>query len=145
MTQSHDASIDDMNLGGNDQTFIDPLHHLDSMQDFIKRLDWNFEQHMKSLGQFHHLLELKGKIDQDYAKSLDMLSLRFSDLSKIAVNDRIKDLVLALGRNFKNVATNLETMSFDLLSEAGKGFDKCKEETTNQLSQIKQFLKGTYY
>lgn len=143
MEENHDASMDELNTEGNDINFQDPLNNLDSVQEFIKRLDWNFEQHMKSLGQFHYLLEMKGKIDQEYAKSLNMLSLHFSELAKIAVNDRIKDLVLALGRNFKNVSTNLETMSFDLLSEAGKGFDKCKEETTNQLTQIKQFLKGT--
>lgn len=60
----------------------------------------------------------------------------------MAANERIKDLVSALGRNFKNFASNLETMSYDLLTEANKGFDKCKEETIGELQGVKHYLKG---
>lgn len=123
---------------------IDPLDGLESMDGFIKGLDTNFEQHLRCLGQFRHLLEAKGKIDQKYAHSLKTLSLHFVDLSRMAVNDRIRDLVLALARNFKNMATNLESMSFDLLSESRSGFDQCKADTSKQLAMVKEYLKDSY-
>lgn len=137
-----DVMANEVYLQGNDITLLDPLHLLDNVGDFIKKLDFNFEQHMKSLGMFHDLLVVKAKIDQEYAKSLSLLSVQFGELAKIAVNDRIKDLVLALGRNFKNFSNNIESMSYDLMTDAGKGFDKCKEDTTSQLTNIKHFLKG---
>lgn len=120
----------------------DPLNNLDNLSDFIKKMDKNFEVHLKCLEKFHILLESKAKIDQQYSQSLHSISSQFSELSKSTVNDRIKDLVLALGRNFKNFANNIEIMSYDLLTEANKGFDKCKEETAVEFNSIKNFLKG---
>ena len=142
----HDSTYqihsDSVYLEGNDVNILDPLNELDYLGDFIKRLDSNFEQHMKCLGVFHKLLESKATLDQQYAHNLNVLSSQFSDLARIGVNNRIKDIVLALGRNFKNFSNNLESMSYDLLTEASKGFDKCKEETTRELSNIKNFVKG---
>jgi hypothetical protein len=120
----------------------DPLSDLDNLTDFIKRLDRNFESHLKCLERFHILLEAKAKTDQSYSQELHRIANQFSELSKNAVNDRIKDLVLALGRNFKNFANNIEIMSYDLMTEANRGFDKCKEETASEFGSIKLFLKG---
>lgn len=146
MDSDHEMTVEDNNSDERSSLDLaDPLSNLENVQEFIDRLDHNFEQHIKSLGQFHQLLELKAKIDQKYARSLNLISLQFIELSKIAVNPRIKDLVLALGRNFKNVSTNIESMSYDLLTEAGIGFDKCKDDTSTRLNEIKNFLKGTLY
>lgn len=120
----------------------DPLQGLENVSDFIKKLDVNFESHMRCLEKFHNLLDQKAKLDQAYSKELHMISSQFSDLSRHAVNDRIKDLVLALGRNFKNFANNIEIMSYDLLTEGNRGFDQCKDDTQKELTNIKLFLKG---
>lgn len=137
-----EMSTDSVYYEGNDVNILDPLNNLENLEEFLKRLDHNFEQHMRCLGVFHKLLESKAVMDQQYAQNLKILSAQFTDLAKIAVNSRIQDLVLALGRNFKTFSSNIETMSYDLMSEASKGFDKCKEETANQLLNIKFFLKG---
>ena len=138
-----DLYSDSIHVQGNDINILDPLNQLDTLGDFMKKLDLDFEQHMRCLGVFHKLLENKAALDQQYAQNLNILSAQYSDLAKGAANDRIKDIVLALGRNYKNFASNLESMSYDLMTEASRGFDKCKEETTLELSNIKMFIKGT--
>lgn len=120
----------------------DPLHSLDNVDNFIKKLDNAFEIHIRCMERFHQLLEIKGQLDQQYAVALHDLSNKFTILAKSTVNDRIKDIVLALGRNFKNFASNIEMMSYDLLTEANKGFDKSKDETAKELGTIKSFIKG---
>lgn len=68
---------------------------------------------------------------------MKILSTQFNELAKSAANDRIKYIVAAIGRNFKNFSSNLEIMSYDLLTEAKNGFDSCKEETARELHGVK--------
>lgn len=120
----------------------DPLEDLENLEQFMKRIDSGFESHYVTMSSFHSLLQEKARLDQQYSHSLQRIALGFESLAKHSISDRIKGVVQSLARNFKNFANNVEAMAYDLLTEVGSGFGKCKHESAQQLQQIKQFLSG---
>lgn len=120
----------------------DPLEELENLEHFVKRIDSGFESHYVTMSSFHSLLQEKARLDQQYSHSLQRIAGGFESLAKHSISERIKGVVQSLARNFKNFANNVEAMAYDLLTEVGSGFGKCKHESAQQLQQIKHFLSG---
>src|SRR3990167_3157319 len=111
----------------------DPLDDLENLEHFVKRIDNGFESHYVTISSFHSLLQEKARLDQQYSHSLQRIAAGFESLAKNSISDRIRGIVQSLARNFKNFSSNFEAMAYDLLTEVGSGFGKCKNESAYQL------------
>ena len=118
---------------------IDPLSQNNKfLEETLTGFEKKFSIHQDILTAMGALLMKKSMFDKQYSEAHQFLSDEFDKLADHAQDEEVKHIITALSRNFGNLSSHLEQMSFDLKNDVNHDFKSNQKETKDLIRNLKQ-------
>ena len=110
------------------------------MTDFERK----FAVHQDILSAIASLLMKKSKFDKSYSVAHLYLSDELEKLTHHTQDQEVQAIISALSRNFGNLSSHLEQMSFDLQNDVNHDFRSNELETKKLIYNLKNDLQSSH-